>query len=161
MKSKTKSIIKNQFRLVIPSRSQNEAFARVAVSAFASQLDPTIEEINDIKAAVSEAVTNCVVHAYPGDTVGQIEIIARIMSDYRADNLPDNVFYIRIRDKGCGIADIEQAKTPLFTTCAEGERAGLGFAVMESFMDKLKVSSKIGGGTTIIMSKRLVTKQSV
>ena len=142
-------IINNYMKLKIPSRSQNEAFARAAVTAFAAQLDPTVEEINDIKAAVSEAVTNCIVHAY-GDSIGTIELTARIMSD--------DTVYIRIKDKGCGIADIEQAKRPLFTTCEEGERAGLGFAVMESFMDKLRVYSKVGKGTTITMSKRLTTK---
>ncbi|MCL2071402.1 MAG: anti-sigma F factor [Oscillospiraceae bacterium] len=148
---KEKLTVKNHFRLVIPARSQNEAFARTAVSAFASQVDPTVEEINDIKAAVSEAVTNCIVHAYSNDdAIGTIEIVSRIMSD--------NSVYIRIKDKGCGIADIKQAKTPLFTTCAEGERAGLGFAVMESFMDKLTVHSGIGRGTTITMSKRLTER---
>jgi len=147
---KVKPHIKNHFRLIIPARSQNEQFARTAVSAFASHLDPTVEEINDIKAAVSEAVTNCIVHAY-ADALGSIEIVARIMSD--------NTLYIRIKDKGCGIADIAQARIPLFTTCAEGERAGLGFAVMESFMDKLRVYSGVGSGTTITMSKRLTTKE--
>jgi len=146
---KTKPIIKNHFKLTIPARSQNESFARTAVSAFASQLDPTVEEINDIKAAVSEAVTNCIVHAY-GDELGMIEIVSQIKSD--------DVIYIRVRDKGCGIEDIAQARTPLFTTCEQGERAGLGFAVMESFMDKLRVYSRIGKGTTITMSKRLTTK---
>ncbi|MCL2634365.1 MAG: anti-sigma F factor [Oscillospiraceae bacterium] len=145
-----KAIVKNQIRMVIPSRSQNEAFARTAVAVFASQLDPTVEELNDIRAAVSEAVTNCIVHAY-GDIFGTIDITARIMSD--------NTFYIRIKDKGCGIPDIQEAMLPLFTTCTGGERAGLGFAVMESFMDKLKVYSKPGSGTSIIMSKRLITKE--
>lgn len=148
---KTKPTIRNQFRLVIPARSQNELFARSAAATFTSQLDPTVEEINDIKAAVSEAVTNCIVHAYAGiEKIGTIEMTARMMSD--------NTIYIRIKDRGCGIADIEQAKTPLFTTCAEGERAGLGFAVMESFMDKLKVYSRVGKGTTITMSKRLTER---
>lgn len=141
--------IKNQMRLIIPSRSQNEAFARSAVSSFAAQLDPTVEEINDIKAAVSEAVTNCIVHAY-ADRIGNIEIISRIHDD---DSL-----YIRIKDNGCGIADIKQAMLPLFTTCVEGERAGLGFAVMESFMDKLKVTSKVDKGTVVTMTKRLVSR---
>ena len=151
---KTKPTIKNKFKMSVPARSVNEAFARTVVSAFVAQLDPTVEEINDIKAAVSEAVTNCIVHAYSGgeysDTIGVIELEAKIMSD--------DTVYIRVRDKGCGIADISQAKLPLFTTCVEGERAGLGFAVMESFMDKLKVSSKVGKGTTVTMTKRLVTK---
>ena len=147
-----KPIIKNQMKIVIPSRSQNESFARTAAAVFASQLDPTVEELNDIKAAVSEAVTNCIVHAY-GDEIGSIEIVARILSD--------NSFYIRIKDRGCGIEDVQQAKMPLYTTCAEGERAGLGFAVMESFMDKLYVRSKVGQGTTITMSKRLITKNQI
>lgn len=138
--------IKNAMKLIIPSRSQNEAFARSAVAAFAAQLDPTVEEINDIKAAASEAVTNCIVHAY-ADKIGDIEIIARI--------LENNTFYIKIKDKGCGITDIKQAMLPLFTTSAEGERAGLGFAVMESFTDKLRVASKPDKGTTVIMTKRI------
>ena len=148
---RNKPTIRNYFRLNIPARSQNELFARTVVSAFAAQLDPTVEEINDIKAAVSEAVTNCIVHAYAGyENIGAIEITSRIMSD--------STVYIRIKDKGCGIADIALAKTPLFTTCAEGERAGLGFVVMESFMDKLKVFSKPNKGTTITMSKRLTER---
>jgi len=141
--------INNYFRMIIPSNSRNEAFARTAAAAFAAQLDPTVEEINDIKAAVSEAVTNCIVHAYP-DKIGDIEIVARI--------LDNNVFYIRIKDKGLGISDIEQAMLPLFSTCAEGERAGLGFAVMESFMDKLKVTSRIDKGTSVIMTKRVKSR---
>jgi stage II sporulation protein AB (anti-sigma F factor) len=149
--------IKNHFRLIIPARSQNESFARSAVAAFAAQLDPTVEELGDIKAAVSEAVTNCIVHAYADtDTIGVIDIVARIMYDDIGQDSP--LLYIRIKDKGCGIADIAQAKTALFTTCAEGERAGLGFAVMESFTDKLQVRSKLGSGTTITMYKRLVTR---
>lgn len=146
---KEKAVVKNQARFIIPSYSRNEAFARTAAALFASALDPTVEELSDIKAAVSEAVTNCIVHAYK-DVIGVIDITLRIMSD--------NTVYIRVRDKGCGIADIQRAMTPMFTTCAEGERAGLGFAVMESFMDKLKVYSKEGNGTTVTMSKRLKTK---
>jgi stage II sporulation protein AB (anti-sigma F factor) len=141
--------IKNEVKFIFPSRSQNESFARGAVSAFVSQLDPTVEEINDIKAAVSEAVTNCIVHAYV-DSIGKIEITSRI--------LENGSVYIKIRDKGCGMADIKQAMLPLFTTCAEGERAGLGFAVMESFMDKLRVNSRLGGGTTVTMIKCLKSK---
>jgi len=141
--------INNYFRLIIPSNSRNEAFARTAAAAFAAQLDPTVEEINDIKAAVSEAVTNCIVHAYP-DKIGDVEIVGRI--------LDNNVFYIRIKDKGLGIADIEQAMLPLFSTCAEGERAGLGFAVMESFMDKLRVTSRVDKGTSVIMTKRVKSR---
>jgi stage II sporulation protein AB (anti-sigma F factor) len=155
-----KPTIKNHFRLIIPARSQNEAFARTAVSAFAAQLDPTVEEINDIKAAVSEAVTNCIVHAYAQEEhIGIIEITAQIQEKYSADTQNNPWLYIRIKDKGCGIEDIQQAKMPLFTTCAEGERAGLGFAVMESFMDNLRVYSRIGKGTTITMKKRLKLKE--
>jgi len=143
-------MIKDNFmKLVIPSYSSNEAFARTAAAAFAAQLDPTVEEINDIKAAVSEAVTNSIVHAY-ADRIGNIEITARITDG--------NVFYIRIKDKGCGIADIKQAMTPLFTTCGEGERAGLGFAVMESFTDKLRVTSNIGKGTSVTMTKHIKSR---
>ncbi len=141
----------NTFSLKIPSRSTNEAFARVAVAAFASQLDPTVEEISDIKTAVSEAVTNCIVHAY-ADTIGDIYISCQI--------LPEKTFKIKIRDKGCGIADIKQAMEPLFTT-AGGERAGLGFAVMESFTDNLKVRSVVGKGTTITMVKKISVRENV
>jgi stage II sporulation protein AB (anti-sigma F factor) len=142
-------IINNYFRMIIPSHSRNEAFARTAVAAFAAQLDPTVEEINDIKAAVSEAVTNCIVHAYP-DKIADIEIVGRIIET--------DTFYIRIKDKGLGIADIKQAMLPLFSTCEEGERAGLGFAVMESFMDKLRVTSRLDKGTSIIMTKRVKSR---
>jgi stage II sporulation protein AB (anti-sigma F factor) len=113
---------------------------------FASQLDPTVEDINDIKAAVSEAVTNCIVHAYKGK-IGDIEITGKLMDK--------NLFYIRIKDKGCGIEDVELAMTPLYTTSDNGERAGLGFAVMETFMDTVKVTSKVGKGTQVTMTKRL------
>lgn len=142
-------IIKNQMRLTFPSRSQNESFARVAVAAFAAQLDPTIEEISDIKTAVSEAVTNSIVHGYK-DRLGDIDITARI--------LDNNCLYIRIKDKGCGIQDIVQAREPLFTTSVGEERAGLGFSVMESFMDTLKVTSRVGRGTTVTMRKTLRTR---
>ncbi len=135
----------NSFTLTMLSRSTNEAFARSAVSAFVTCLDPTLEEINDIKTAVSEAVTNCIVHGYR-DTIGKIYITVQIF--------PDNVVSVKVRDTGCGIEDIEKAKEPLFTT-AGGERAGLGFAVMESFMDSLKVTSKLGKGTTVTMKKRI------
>ena len=133
----------NNFKLTLDSRSVNESFSRVAVSAFAAQLDPTVEEISDIKTAVSEAVTNCIVHAYP-ESVGNIYITA---------SLYDNgLIKIKIRDKGCGIVDVKQAMEPLFTTLG-GERAGLGFAVMESFTDKIKVRSTVGKGTTVTMEK--------
>ena len=138
----------NEMKIQFMSKSVNESFARTAVSAFVTQLDPTINEIADIRTAVSEAVTNCVVHAYRG-TIGTIDICVRI--------LEDNEVYIKIRDRGCGIPDIKQAMEPLFTTAADEERAGLGFAVMESFMDKLSVRSKLGSGTTIIMRKKLTS----
>lgn len=134
----------NEMKLQIESRSINEAFARGAVSAFAAQLDPNIEELSDIKTAVSEAVTNCIVHAY-AESVGMIYIWAGIYEN--------SVFRVKIRDKGCGISDIKQAMEPLFTTLG-GERAGLGFAVMDSFCDRIKVTSKSGKGTTVTLEKR-------
>lgn len=141
--------MKDEIKLVMPSRSANEGFARVAVAAFVARLDPTIEELNDIKTAVSEAVTNCIVHAYK-EKIGNIYITVIIDGD--------NV-KIRIRDRGCGIPDVEQAMEPLFTTGGE-ERAGLGFAVMESFTDKLKVRSSVGKGTTVTMSKKISRKNA-
>ena len=141
--------MKDEIKLVMPSRSANEGFARVAVAAFVARLDPTIEELNDIKTAVSEAVTNCIVHAYK-EKIGNIYITAIIDGD--------NV-KIRIRDRGCGIPDVEQAMEPLFTTCGE-ERAGLGFAVKESFTDKLNVRSSVGKGTTVTMSKKISRKNA-
>lgn len=139
--------MKDEIKIIIPSRSANESFARVAVGAFAARFDPTLEELNDIKTAVSEAVTNCIVHAYK-DTIGMIYITVS------ADG---NKIKIRIRDRGCGIPDIEKAKEPLFTTGGE-ERAGLGFAVMESFTDKMTVRSTVGKGTTVTLQKRLNVK---
>ena len=137
----------NSFKLVIPSKSSNESFARVTVASFAAQLDPTLDEISDIKTSVSEAVTNCNVHAYP-NSIGLIYISAEIK---------DNTVKIKIRDKGCGIENVKQAREPLFTTGGE-ERAGLGFAVMESMMDSVRVSSKVGKGTTVTMKKRISSK---
>lgn len=136
----------NEMKISFLSRSVNESFSRSAVASFAILLDPRMDELSDIRTAVSEAVTNCIVHAY-GDTVGIIEITARI--------LEGNIFYIRIKDKGCGIPDIEKALEPMFTTAPEDERAGLGFAVMESFMDKLTVKSRVGVGTTVTMQKKI------
>ena len=136
----------NFMTLTIPSRSANEAFARMAVAAFVAQLDPTVEELCDIKTAVSEAVTNCIVHAYR-DTSGRIYIQGRI--DGRR-------IIVRIRDKGCGIPDVEKAMEPLFTTgTGAEERAGLGFAVMQAMMDRVKVTSAVGKGTTVLLQKRL------
>ena len=135
----------NYFKISFPSRSVNEAFARMTVSAFCMQFDPTIEELNDIKTAVSEAVTNCVVHAYPNST-GTVYITARLKKD---------ILTITVKDKGVGIADIQQAMQPMFTTDSKSERAGLGFAVMLSFMDKVKVNSKEGKGTRVVMTKKI------
>ncbi len=132
--------------MTIAGYSKNESLARMCVAAFAAQLDPTIEEISDIKSAVSEAVTNCIVHAYP-NRIGDISIQLRIVGK---DSL-----YIKIKDSGVGIPDVKKAMEPLFTTSPETERAGLGFAVMESFMDKLSVRSTVGRGTTVTMVKRL------
>lgn len=136
----------NEMKCTFPSLSVNEAYARTAVTGFAAQLDLTIEEIADIRTAVSEAVTNAIVHGYRG-TVGTIELCVKL--------LEGNEVYIRIKDCGCGIPDVAQAMEPLYTTAAAEERAGLGFAVMESFMDKLSVKSKVGRGTTVVMRKRL------
>lgn len=136
----------NTMKLNFESRSVNEGFARTAVAAFAAQLDPTIEEISEIKTAVSEAVTNSIVHGYQ-NKIGTVYITARIYSD--------NHIVITIKDKGCGIEDVKTAMEPLYTTCKTGERAGLGFAVMESLMDKIKVRSKPDSGTTVVMEKKV------
>ncbi len=135
----------NEMKLEFPSRSANEGFARSAVSCFAAQLDPTLDELGDIKTAVSEAVTNCIVHAYP-DSIGTIRLRARIF--------PDNSLELVIRDKGRGIPDVAQAREPLFTTGGE-ERSGMGFTIMESFMDKLSVRSKPGIGTVVTMRRKI------
>ena len=138
-------MIINEFRMVVDSRSINESFSRATVSAFAAQLDPTVEEINDIKTAVSEAVTNCIVHGYKNN-VGRIYINVKIHNDNRV--------VITIRDRGCGISDIKKAREPLFTTLG-GDRAGLGFSVMESFMDKISVRSTVNKGTTVTLYKKI------
>ncbi len=136
----------NETKIQFLSLSVNEAFARSAAAAFASQSDPTVEEISEIKTAVSEAVTNAIVHGYR-NTVGTVELTLRRYSG--------EVIYISVKDKGRGIEDVSQAMTPLFTTAAEEERSGLGFSVMESFMDKLRVKSSVGKGTTVTMEKKL------
>ena len=136
----------NSIKFTMPSLSVNESTARAVVSSLLIQCDPTVEELSDIRTAVSEAVTNAVVHAYRG-TAGDIELTVRL--------LRNREIYIRVKDKGCGITDIEQAMQPLFTTAPEEERSGLGFSVMESFMDRLSVRSVTGRGTTVIMRKRL------
>lgn len=138
-------MIINEFSLTVDSRSVNESFSRATVAAFTAQLDPTLEEINDIKTAVSEAVTNCIVHGY-NNSVGKIYIRVKIHDDAKV--------VITIRDKGCGISDIKKAREPLFTTLG-GDRAGLGFSVMESFTDKLSVRSKVGVGTTVTLCKKI------
>ena len=135
----------NYIKLDFPSRSVNEGFARAAAAAFAAQLDPTMEELGDIKTAVSEAVTNCIVHAYP-DTLGKTTMRLRIIG---GDTLE-----ISVKDTGRGIEDVAQAREPLFTTGGE-ERSGMGFTIMESFMDKLTVRSKPGRGTTVTMRRTI------
>ena len=137
--------VNNKFSMNVLARSANEGFARACISAFAAQLDPTLEEINDIKTAVSEAVTNCIVHAYK-EKIGKIYISAELCDK--------NIIKIKIRDTGCGIENVEKAMEPLYTTIG-GERAGLGFAVMQSFMDTVKVRSAVGKRTSIVMSKRI------
>ncbi len=140
--------LQNSFKMELLSKSNNESFVRVAVAAFAAQLDPTIEEINDIKTAVSEAVTNCIVHGYK-NTLGKIYITVEL--------LEQRMLRIKIRDRGCGIANVQQAMEPLFTTGGE-ERSGLGVSVMQSFMDKVSVRSVPGRGTTVTLQKRLSVK---
>ncbi len=135
----------NTVSLDFPSRSVNEAFARGAAACFAAQLDMTMTELGDIKTAVSEAVTNCTVHAYP-DSIGTIHMRLRI--------LEGNVLEIQVKDKGRGIEDVERAREPLFTTGGE-ERSGMGFTIMESFMDSVKVRSRPGAGTTVTMRRRV------
>ena len=141
----------NKFSMNILSRSANEGFARAVVASFASQLDPTLEEINDIKTAVSEAVTNCIVHAYR-EQLGKIYISGEITDT--------NIIRIKIRDNGCGIENVEKAMEPLYTTVG-GERAGLGFAVMQSFMDSIRVRSRVGKGTTVMLSKKIAPRYTV
>ena len=138
----------NYMNLEFPSKSSNEGFARSAVACFAAQLDPTLDELGDIKTAVSEAVTNCIVHAYP-DRIGPIIVKARI--------LPENVLYLVIKDRGCGIEDVEQARKPMFTTGGE-ERSGMGITIMESFMTEFKLTSTPGKGTTVHMKRRIVCR---
>lgn len=141
----------NKFSMNMLSRSANEGFARATVAAFAAQLDPTLEEINDIKTAVSEAVTNCIVHAYC-ERLGKIYISGEITNT--------NIIKIKIRDNGCGIENVEKAMEPLFTTVG-GERAGLGFAVMQSFMDDIRVRSVVGKGTTVTLIKKISPRYTV
>lgn len=138
--------VENEMRLYLPAKSVNEAMARAAVAAFCAQLDPTALELADLKCAVSEAVTNCIVHAYR-DREGEIEMAV--------DLCEGRLVRVTIRDKGCGIENVKAAREPLFTTDAEGERSGMGFTVMENFCDEVRVKSKLGKGTTVILLKRL------
>lgn len=141
----------NEIKFKMPSLSVNESAARAVVSSFLIQADPTVEELSDIRTAVSEAVTNAVVHAYR-NAKGNIELVVKLLAGREV--------YIRIKDKGCGIEDVEQAMQPLFTTAPEEERSGLGFSVMSSFMDKLSVKSSSGKGTTVTMRKRLAKHEN-
>ena len=140
--------VENQVILEFPSRSANEGFARTAAACFAAQLDPTLEEVNDVNTAVSEAVTNAIVHAYP-DKLGKVVVKLRIKEDHALE--------IVVKDWGVGIEDVAQARTPLFTTGSE-ERSGMGFTIMESFMDTLKVRSTPGKGTTVTMSRKIARR---
>ena len=139
----------NYMILEFPSKSSNEAFARSAVSCFASQMDPTIEELGDIRTAVSEAVTNAIVHGYPNG-IGLITLRCRI--------LKDNILDVVIKDRGVGIADIEKAREPMFTT-GGSDRSGMGFTIMESFMTQLQITSSPGKGTTVHMRRKLQRKR--
>ena len=140
----------NNFMILeFPSKSSNEAFARSAVACFAAQMDPTLEELGDIRTAVSEAVTNCIVHAYP-NKLGVITLRCRI--------LKDNVLDIVVKDKGVGISDVEQARRPMFTTGGT-DRSGMGFTIMESFMTSFELNSEPGKGTTVHMRRRLQRRQ--
>lgn len=138
----------NELKMIFDSRSVNESFSRMAVSAFSSQLDMTVEELGDIKTVVSEAVTNCIVHAYK-NTIGKIYITCSVFEE--------GIVRITVRDKGCGIEDVNKAREPLYTSVG-GDRSGLGFSVMESFSDKLRVRSRVGAGTTVTIEKRIYGK---
>lgn len=135
----------NEAKVTFLSRSANEGFARTAAACFAAQLDPTLDEVNDVKTAVSEAVTNCIVHAYP-DKLGTVAMRLRLFED--------NTLEIQVRDTGIGISDVEKARKPLYTTGGD-DRSGMGFTIMESFMDTLKVKSTEGKGTTVTMRRRI------
>ncbi len=145
------SPICNEMKLDFPSHSRNESFARAAAGAFIASLDPTASELSDIKCALSEAVTNCTVHAYP-DCIGMIRLEIKLRED--------RTVIITVKDKGVGIPNIEQAREPLFTTDAAGERSGMGFTVMEGFSDNVKITSKPGRGTSVTMSRKLKGKTS-
>ncbi|WP_250277814.1 anti-sigma F factor [[Clostridium] colinum] len=136
----------NKVSLILDANSKNEAFARISVSAFATQLDPTLEQLDDIKMAVSEAVTNAIIHGYEGIENGKIHIECKILND---------TLYIDIEDKGKGIENIEKAMEPLYTSKPNMERSGMGFTVMETFMDSIEVISKLGEGTKVCLAKKI------
>lgn len=138
----------NEVTLTFPSRSSNEGFARSAAACFAAQMDPTLNELEDIKTAVSEAVTNAIVHGYP-DAIGTVTLKLRVC--------PGNILELTVKDKGRGIPDVEKARQPMFTT-GGAERSGMGFTIMESFMDQLLVRSLPGRGTTVTMKKKLAPR---
>jgi len=138
-------VLKNEMKIEFLSKSVNEAFARIAVASFASQLDPTIEEIADIKTAISEAVTNAIIHAYPSSD-GIVKVIARLY---------ENEIEMEVSDNGEGIEDVEEAREPLYTTKSNLERSGMGFTIMENFMDDIKIESIVGLGTKITMTKKI------
>lgn len=143
---------RNFMTLQFAAKSENESFARVTVAAFVSQLDPTMDEITDLKTVVSEAVTNCIIHGYDSNPEGIVTISAEII---------DDTVTLTIEDKGNGIEDLELAKQPLYTSKPELERSGMGFTIMENFMDEFEVSSQIGGGTSIRMKKVIVSKKAL
>ena len=138
----------NEAVVTFLSRSANEGFARTAAACFAAQLDPTLDEVNDVRTAVSEAVTNCIVHAYP-DRLGPVTLRLRLY--------PDNTLEVQVKDKGVGIPDVERARQPMFTT-GGAERSGMGFTIMESFMDGVKVRSTPGKGTVVTLRRRLARR---
>ncbi|WP_068775341.1 anti-sigma F factor [Paenibacillus sp. FJAT-26967] len=143
---------KNFMKLQFASKSENEAFARVAVASFISQLDPTMNELTDIKTVISEAVTNCIIHGYDNKPDGIVTITTEIN---------DDEVFITVEDNGAGIEDLEEAKQPLFTSKPELERSGMGFTIMENFMDEVDVISEIGTGTRIRMKKRIESKKAL
>jgi stage II sporulation protein AB (anti-sigma F factor) len=143
---------RNRMKIEFSSMSENEAFARVVVAAFVSQLDPTLDELTDIKTVVSEAVTNAIIHGYDNNPSGTVTISADIIGD---------TVTIRVEDRGAGIEDLEQARQPLFTSKPELERSGMGFTIMENFMDQMEVETGPGKGTTVTMTKRIETKKAL
>ncbi len=146
-----KQAIINRMQMSFPAISVNEQFARMAVAAFVAQIDPTATQLSDLKTAVSEAVTNAIVHGYR-NRPGQVYLSCKLYADH--------TLWVRIRDTGCGIEDIPLAMTPLYSSALEEERAGLGFAVMEAFCDKIRVSSQPGKGTSVILMKKMVGRQT-